>query len=111
MGWGGGMRGLVRSIDSAGPDPTDQPTNLRTHSSEEIGGKKAFINSVTGRLGLPTGARIASHVVKEGVKKSIRFKVRRAAPVIRKPEAMAATPNRARLTPNPNPTKPTPQPQ
>ena len=46
------------------------------HSSEEIGGKKAFINSVTGRLGLPTGARIASHVVKEGVKKSIRFKVR-----------------------------------
>ena len=33
------------------------------------------MKGVTGRLGLPAGLRVASHVVKEGVKKSIKFKV------------------------------------
>ena len=49
------------------------------YSSEEIGGKKAFIKSVTGRLGLPSNTRVATHVVKEGVKRSIKFKVGLAA--------------------------------
>jgi protein phosphatase PTC7 len=49
------------------------------YSSEEIGGKKAFIKGVVGRLGLPTGTRVASHVVKEGVKRSIKWKVGMAA--------------------------------
>lgn len=31
-------------------------------SMEEIGGKKAFIKGVTGRLGLPSGTRVAPHV-------------------------------------------------
>lgn len=45
------------------------------YSSEEIGGKKAFIKGVTGRLGLPTGTRVATHLIKEGVKRRIKFKV------------------------------------
>jgi len=49
------------------------------YSSEEIGGKKAFIKGVAGRLGLPSGTQVASHVVKEGVKKSIKWKVGVAA--------------------------------
>jgi hypothetical protein len=31
---------------------------------EELGGKKAFMKGVSGRLGLPLGSKIASHVVK-----------------------------------------------